>query len=153
MKLYHKDIYLPLELLKEVYEYFFMPLTMSNHAFDAAMQDVYGPFRIPRNLNYLLSEVIEIEVNEDNEVCKVIIRKNSIDDGTLDIVVVVALPSLVVKTAWQNEVDDKHINLCVDKYVPLPETENDKWVLLREMIDHYPLNPKYEGDRDVATSE
>ena len=151
--LYHRDIYLPLEYSFEVYCYKGQPLTLTNHAIEQAdNEDVYGPFKIPKIFSCKPLDIIEVEINLDGEVSKCLIRVENPEDRGLDISIVVLLPQMIVKTVWQNEKNDTHENLSIDKYVPAPESSDEYTLKLKEYKeDFYPLNPKYdtEAGRDV----
>lgn len=83
------------------------------HAKKAAMNDRYGIIELPDTLNVAKSKIIEVEVL-NNRVTKMVFR--TAYDNKFDIVVVMNLPDLSVRTIWLNKRSDKHRTLDRSKY-------------------------------------
>jgi len=83
------------------------------HAKKAAMNDRYGIIDLPKTLNLSTSKIIEVEVL-NNRVTKIVFRTHY--DVKFDLVVVMNLPDLSVRTVWLNSKTDKHRTLDRSKY-------------------------------------
>ncbi len=77
------------------------------------MNDRYGIIDLPTSVNISTSKIIEVEVI-NNKVTKMVFRTKY--DATFDIIIVMNLPDLSVRTVWLNKRSDKHRTLDRNKY-------------------------------------
>ena len=114
MSLYHFEVGFPKGVEKNLkkigkvtnVEYLF-------HAKRAAMHDRYGIIDLPDAVNLSTSKIIEVEVL-NNKVTKVVFR--ILYDNKFDLVLVMNLPNLSIRTVWLNSKTDKHRTLDRNKY-------------------------------------
>lgn len=108
--LYHKDIYMPKVSLgvKPV------KVNYSQHALNAAYNDIYEEIVLQSEYNFSQSETIEIEIYND-KLIKMVSRFDYSTDYNL--IVVIIPETKVVKTVWLNEKNDIHKTLDTSKYI------------------------------------
>ena len=117
LKLYHKDVYLPDEVLNQIEKCRHF-LTWSRHASKARFDDRYGT--VPQLGSVALNRVefIEVQTNHD-KVCKFVVRV-PLDERDIVMVLMPTHPyELLVKTVWFNKKDDTHNTLDRSKYYPM----------------------------------
>lgn len=114
MSLYHFEIGFPHNTEKNIkkigkvtnVEYLF-------HAKRAAMNDRYGIIDLPDTVNLSTSKIIEVEII-NNKVKKVVFRIPY--DKKFDLVLVMNIPDLSIRTVWFNSKTDKYKTLDKSKY-------------------------------------
>lgn len=111
--LYHKDVFLPRRLVKQLPKNV-RKLNYSSHAKNEVKSDRYGQVNVPSEIIFQDWEVIEIESKDGIISDKVVLRKKY-DDRDLCIVVLVKCNT--VKTVWINLNSDKHSTLDISRYV------------------------------------
>jgi len=109
--LYHKDVYIPKDLLVKL-SVSRAPLTWSKHAILAAKNDRYGDIKLLTDISFKSSDVIEVEL-VGREVVKVLVRLPY--DDLRDVMYAIGRGG-VVKTVWLNLKSDKHKSLDKTKY-------------------------------------
>lgn len=112
--LYHRDIYLPPELVKQFDGRKFI-LDLTRHAIQAAAHDRYGAITIPRVVSVVGTEIVEAEIELD-KVRKIVLRQSY--DETRDLILVLVPDGMRarVKTVWLNLKADTHKTLRADVY-------------------------------------
>ena len=109
--LYHKDLGLP-TMWKT--DWGVLGLKYSKHAQQAAEDDRYGFIDLPRRLDTSRAEVIEIELDEDECLDKILYRTRY--NAEYDICIAVRPLTREVKTVWLNKRNDTHQTLDLTKY-------------------------------------
>lgn len=108
--LYHKSIFLP-KINKPDADY---PCVYTQHAREAALTDKYGVIILPKSYNLANSDIIELEIN-NNDISKLVIRTGYNEE--FDLSLVISLITGKIKTAWLNRKEDNHETLFKDKYI------------------------------------
>lgn len=101
--LYHKNIYMPKFKIQEP----IVELTPTRHSEQRGLN-------LPTVLDLRKVDVVEMEVR-DNQIVKMLVRVKY--DNYNHLVMAIALPECVIKTAWKNSSDDQHSTLDVSKYI------------------------------------
>jgi len=110
--LYHRDLGFPSTLVVEE-AYTFYP-RYSAHAEKESKSDRYGEIKLPKRIDFLSSDIVEIETSDDKTIDKMVVRLSY--NGTLDLCSVIIPETSVVKTVWINAKKDKHPTLDKSKY-------------------------------------
>lgn len=116
---FHRDIYLPVELIAQVRAVNYSRLSYSKHAAGAAMDDGLRPADLPLSLSLDEWTVVHIETWS----CRptgVLLRRPLAARPHLHLVIAVSVPDCRVKTVWVNRADDNHCTLDRARYVPAP---------------------------------
>jgi len=116
-KTYNAAIGIPQSLLNELRTTPTFKLTYSKHALRAALDDKNGflhPDAFPREFDISWGRVIEVTVDEDNYIEKIVVRR--LIDEARDLVLVILPATGVVKTLWINFISDTHKTLDITKY-------------------------------------
>lgn len=111
--LYHRDIYIP----KVKFSDKNYPVSYGKHALEAAETDRYGLIKLPKTVNMINVQIIEIEIKY-SRIEKVLIRMPY--NNHLDLCMVIIPDRFFVKTVWLNAHDDKHKTLDESKYNKRP---------------------------------
>jgi hypothetical protein len=109
-KLYHFQVYmpdLPLNFGKQRLNY-------SNHALNASRDDRYGDIQLPTFIDTNTAKIIEVEIQNDRYLTKVVYRVPYSE--THDLIVVAIPERWFVKTVWLNAKSDKHQTLNKNRY-------------------------------------
>ena len=107
--LYHKEIRLPKISFRDIE----VVLNYSYHAIEAAESDRFGKVELPYSINFNRVELVEVEIHK-GRVNKLVVRKHH--DSLNDLVLVVLVDTLKVKTVWLNRKNDNHRTLDARKY-------------------------------------
>ena len=108
--LYHKLVFLP-KINKPDADY---PCVYTQHAREAALTDKYGVIILPNSYNLANSDIIELEI-KNNDINKLVIRAPY--NNKYDLTIVISFYSGVIKTVWLNKKDDNHDTLDKNKYI------------------------------------
>ena len=108
--LYHKLVFLP-KINKPDADY---PCVYTQHAREASLTDKYGVIILPKSYNLANSDIIELEIN-NNDISKLVIRTEYNEE--FDLSLVISLTTGKIKTAWLNRKEDNHETLFKDKYI------------------------------------
>ena len=108
--LYHKAVYLP-KIKKPDCDY---SCIYSQHAKESALNDKYGIIILPKSYNIAKSDIIELEIN-NNDISKLVLRTDYNDK--FDLILVISFTTGLVKTLWLNRKCDLHDTLNKDKYI------------------------------------
>jgi len=120
MALYHKDVYLPSELLEQVPKES-IRLKYGTHAKHACKDDKFGRVVGPPQLNPATCDIFELE-DRAGKLVKFLARMSY--DHRRDITVVIACDKnneYFVKTLWLNLKTDKHWSLNKKNYVKVDD--------------------------------
>lgn len=109
--LYHREVYLPSELLnlKQVTKV----ISPTAHALKAAAEDRYGKITIPNSVTFSGANIIEAEV-VGGRLVKILIRISY--DEKRDLLLALSVPEWRAKTVWFNLKSDLHHTLDRSKY-------------------------------------
>lgn len=108
---YHKDLGLPKNIKTN---WGIMRLVYTPHALRAAENDRYGQITLPEIFDTSKAEVIEIEVDQDGCVAKILYRVSHCN--MYDLCIALVPYTRRVKTVWLNCRYDKHHSLDESKY-------------------------------------
>lgn len=109
MKLYHYQVFMPkLNMPKGIIDLEYGP-----HARRAAHTDKYGYINLPHVINADKAKVIEVEVNDNNQVSKIVYRTKL--NTKLNLCIVMN-PNGFVRTVWVNAANDQHKTLDTWRY-------------------------------------
>jgi len=113
--IYNQQVYIPKLKFRDVEHV----VRYSFHSLEAANNDRYGVIDLPDAINLARVELVEMEVI-GGKIHKVVVRMPY--SVTLDLVMVVLLETLTVKTVWLNKRSDNHRTLKdVSKFVQKPK--------------------------------
>ena len=108
--LYHKLVFLP-KINKIDADY---PCVYTKHARESALTDKYGLIILPKTYNIAKSDIIELEI-KNNDINKLVIRIGYNDK--YDLILVISFYTGMIKTVWLNKKDDNHYTLDKNKYI------------------------------------
>ena len=108
--LYHKLVFLP-KINKIDADY---PCVYTQHARESALTDKYGLIILPKTYNIAKSDIIELEI-KNNDINKLVIRIGYNDK--YDLILVISFYTGMIKTVWLNKKDDNHYTLDKNKYI------------------------------------
>ena len=108
--LYHKLVFLP-KINKIDADY---PCVYTKHARESALTDKYGVIILPKSYNLANSDIIELEI-KNNDINKLVIRTPY--NNKYDLTIVISFYSGMIKTVWLNKKDDNHDTLDKNKYI------------------------------------
>lgn len=101
---YNKAVYMPTVTFRDIETV----LRYWPHALEQAEQDRYGVIELPDTINLSRVELVEMEV-VNNKIYKVVVRSHY--NTQLDLVHVILLETMSVKTVWLNRKNDRHHTL------------------------------------------
>ncbi len=109
-KLYHKDIYIPPNLLPNIYGTYY--LSFSKHAKDSCITDRYGYIFPPTSVEVDIDNLLEVETAPNTQIInKIVIRQPYKETLDLSLVFIPEGKLGFVKTLWLNEKSDSHFTL------------------------------------------
>lgn len=120
MKLdFHRDIYLPADLVTQVKAVNFSRLVYTQHALGAAAEDGIQPHELPRSLVFADWSLVHVETWSQRPI-GVLLRRPLVTRPSLHMVIAISVPDCRVKTVWTNRASDTHKTLDRARYVPAP---------------------------------
>jgi len=118
-RVYHRDIYLPADLVAAVQCHDFAMLRYGKHARFAALDDCVPPRELPRSLLLADWALIQVETTA-GRASGILVRRPMQCDPRLHLVLAIGVPDMLVRTVWVNRADDNHRSLDRKKYVQAP---------------------------------
>lgn len=113
--LYNEQVYMPKLKVRDVD----VQLRYTYHALNAAETDKYGEIILPDSLNLTQAEVVEMEVVRGKPY-KIVARAKYSHE--YDLVFVILVDTLLVKTVWLNSKRDSHKTLRnPERFVQAPK--------------------------------
>lgn len=113
---YHKDIGFPDDLVLPRGFGADITLRYGDHAREEAMKEKYGILQLPKRLDLRKVDMFEVATDPGQKVVKKICVRMPHDDEK-DIVIVISIPSGMVRTVWANLKSDKHKTLNRSNYI------------------------------------
>jgi hypothetical protein len=115
--LYHKAVGYPPDLtFPRLFNPTSVTLDYGGHAKQAAYEDRYGKLTLPATIDLRRVEIVEVGA-VGNTITKVVCRTAFQQRKGIILVLVIMIPSGVVKTVWANEARDSHKTLDRSRYV------------------------------------
>lgn len=112
-KLYHKEVFLPGELIERVSGKY--NLRFGKHAKEACQTDRYGFIYPPLKVFVNKDNILEIQTT-NNIIDKIVIREPYQSSLDLTLVFIPEFGAGFVKTLWLNDKNDKHQSLDASPY-------------------------------------
>jgi hypothetical protein len=116
---FHRDIYLPADLVAQVRAVNYSRLDYSMHAVREAEADGLRAHELPRALSLDDWGIIHVET-WSGRATGVLVRRTLLSRPGWDLVLAVSVPDCRVKTVWLNETTDRHRSLDRKRYVAKP---------------------------------
>jgi len=116
---FHRDIYLPAELVAHVRAVNYSRLVYTRHALGAALEDGLRHTDLPLSLCLDDWTLVHVETWHGRPT-GILVRRPVISSPRLHLVLAVGVPDCRVKTVWVNRADDNHRTLDRKKYVSAP---------------------------------
>jgi hypothetical protein len=114
--LFHKDVGYPEPVTQTLAKFEGKPyrLDYTGHARRAAQLDRYDKIDLPNRVNFANCEAVEVEVR-DKRIHKVVYRTRY--NQQFDLILVIVMETLRVKTVWLNEREDAHATLDTTRFI------------------------------------